>query len=277
MIYASDLDRTLIYSRNAIGVPEDSPGLVPAEIINGTTVSYISERALSQLISLAGNIVFMPVTTRTVEQYKRINLFQETVVPDYAVTSNGGNILIDGKVDMEWRASVGKRVELHSAPAEEIRTIVRSALREEWILTERYCDGLFFTFVVHRDLLPPNVVSQLADKLNDLGWKASLQGRKLYAVPEAVNKSAAIEHVRRTVQNEPMVASGDSLLDKCLLDAADYAIAPCHGEIFAEHQEGLRVGVYPFTTCSGVFASDEILQYVGTIYNNLKALGVGPP
>ena len=275
MIYASDLDRTLIYSRSAIGVPEDSPGLVPAEIINGTTVSYISERALSQLVSLAGNIVFMPVTTRTVEQYKRINLFQETVIPEYAITSNGGNILIKGEVDIAWRAAVGERVELQSAEADRIRAIVRLALREEWILSERYCDGLFFTFVVQRDLLPPDVVSRLSEELNQLGWRVSLQGRKLYAVPEAVSKSAAIEHVRRTVRNEPMVASGDSLLDKCLLDAADYAIAPCHGEIYVEHQQGEGEGRYLFTTCAGVFASDEILDYVTTTYNNLRALGVG--
>ena len=275
MIYASDLDRTLIYSRSAIGVPEDSPGLVPAEIINGTTVSYISESALSQLISLAGDIVFMPVTTRTMEQYKRINLFQDIVIPEYAITSNGGNILVQGKVDTEWRSSVQKRVELQSAEAETIRAIVRLALREEWILSERYCDGLFFTFVVQRDLLPLDVLSRLSEELNQLGWRASLQGRKLYAVPEAVSKSAAIEHVRRRVRNEPMVASGDSLLDKCLLDAADYPIAPCHGEIYAEHSQGMGEGNYPFTTCSGVFASDEILEYVTKIYNNSRALGVG--
>ncbi|MCL6604103.1 MAG: hydrolase [Paenibacillus sp.] len=276
MIYASDLDRTLIYSRSALGVPEDSPGLVPAEIINGTTVSYISKIALSQLISLAGHIVFMPVTTRTVEQYKRINLFQETVIPKYAVTSNGGNILIEGKVDMDWRTFIGRQVELHSAPAEDIRFIVRSALRDEWVLSESYCDGLFFSFLVVRDLIPQDVVSRLTDELYHLGWRVSLQGRKLYAVPEAVSKIAAVEHVRRSVQSEPMAASGDSLLDKCLLDASDYAIAACHGEIFAEHQQGLGEKSYTFTTCSGVFASDEILQYVSTIYNNLRVLGVGP-
>ena len=48
MIYASDLDRTLIYSLGAIGVPETTPGLVPAEIIDGKTVSYISQQALDQ-------------------------------------------------------------------------------------------------------------------------------------------------------------------------------------------------------------------------------------
>ncbi|KHL94995.1 hydrolase [Paenibacillus sp. IHB B 3415] len=276
MIYASDLDRTLIYSLNAIGVPGDAPGLVPAEVIDGRTVSYISQQALDMLKELAAKIVFMPVTTRTIAQYRRINLFQETVIPDYAVTSNGGNILVNGVVDQEWRAAVGRLVERGSVPAEEAGRIVRSVVRAEWITSERYCDELFYTFVVHRDSLPLDEITRMAERLDGLGWKVSLQGRKLYIVPEAVNKSDAILHVRRTVRSEPMVASGDSLLDKSLLAAADYAIAPCHGEIFAEQQAGLVNLQYPFTKQSGVFAGDEIMQYVQTIYNNLTALGVGP-
>lgn len=276
MIYASDLDRTLIYSLNAIGVPGDAPGLVPAEVIDGRTVSYISQQALDMLKELAAKIVFMPVTTRTIAQYRRINLFQETVIPDYAVTSNGGNILVNGVVDQEWRAAVGRLVERGSVPAEEASRIVRSVVRAEWITSERYCDELFYTFVVHRDSLPLDEITRMAERLDALGWKVSLQGRKLYIVPEAVNKSDAILHVRRTVRSGPMVASGDSLLDKSLLAAADYAIAPCHGEIFAEQQAGLVNLEYPFTKQSGVFAGDEIMQYVQTIYNNLTALGVGP-
>ncbi|WP_342420301.1 HAD family hydrolase [Paenibacillus sp. FSL E2-0178] len=276
MIYASDLDRTLIYSLNAIGVPGDAPGLVPAEVIDGRTVSYISKQALDMLKELAAKIVFMPVTTRTIAQYRRINLFQETIIPDYAVTSNGGNILVNGVVDQEWRAAVGRLVERGSVSAEEAGRIVRSVVRAEWITSERYCDELFYTFVVHRDSLPLDEITRMAERLDGLGWKVSLQGRKLYIVPEAVNKSDAILHVRRTVRSEPMVASGDSLLDKSLLAAADYAIAPCHGEIFAEQQAGLVNLEYPFTKQSGVFAGDEIMQYVQTIYNNLTALGVGP-
>ncbi|OKP83402.1 hydrolase [Paenibacillus helianthi] len=276
MIYASDLDRTLIYSPSAIDVPEDSPGLIPAEVIDGRTASYISQHALELLKELAAKIIFMPVTTRTLAQYRRIHLFQDTVIPDYAVTSNGGNILVNGVVDQEWRATIGRLVEQGSAAAEEARRLVQSVVRAEWIISERYCDELFYTFVVHRDLLPLDEITRLAEHLDGMGWKVSLQGRKLYVVPEAVNKSDAIIHVRRTVHSEPMVASGDSLLDKSLLASADYAIAPCHGEIFAEQQAGLVKLEYPFTKKAGVFAGDEIMEYVQRLYNNLTALGVGP-
>jgi hydroxymethylpyrimidine pyrophosphatase-like HAD family hydrolase len=276
VIYASDLDRTLIYSLGALGVPEDSPGLVPAEIIDGRNASYISRDALDLLRELTAKVIFMPVTTRTVAEYKRINLFQETIIPDYAVTSNGGNILVSGDVDQEWRTHIGRIVELNSASAEEVRMIVRAVVRQEWIISERYCDELFYTYVVYRDALPLDEINHMAERLNEIGWKVSLQGRKLYVVPEAVNKSDAIVHVRRTVRSEPMVASGDSLLDKCLLESADYAIAPRHGEIFAEQQASQVKLNYPFTELAGVHAGNEIMQYVHRIYHNLTTLGVGP-
>ncbi|MFD1773781.1 hydrolase [Paenibacillus rhizophilus] len=273
MIYASDLDRTLIYSPAALGVPEDTPGLVPAEIRDGRVVSYISRTALQELAALSPDIVFMPVTTRTVAQYRRINLFRETVIPDYAVTSNGGNILVNGAVDEEWRKRIGEKVMAESAPEGDVKSLVLAALREEWIISERWCDGLFYTYVVHRDLIPIEVALGLSEKLYGLGWRVSLQGRKLYAVPAAVNKSDAIAHVRRTVRSEPMAASGDSLLDRCLLDSADYAIVPPHGEIYAQRENGPEMP-YRFTNSSGVFAADEILRYVREIYNRLSATGV---
>lgn len=132
----------------------------------------------------------------------------ETIIPDYAVTSNGGNILVRGVVDQQWRALIGRLVERNSAAAEEVGKLVRSVVRPEWIINERYCDELFYTFMVYRGLLPLDEINHLAERLLGLGWKVSLQGRKLYVVPEAVNKSDAIVHVRRTVHSEPMVASG---------------------------------------------------------------------
>lgn len=127
-------------------------------------------------------------------------MFRETVIPDYAVTSNGGNILVNGAVDEEWRKRIGEKVLAESAPEGDVRSLVLAALREEWIISERWCDGLFYTYVVHRDLIPIEVALELSEKLYGLGWRVSLQGRKLYAVPAAVNKSDAIAHVRRTVE-----------------------------------------------------------------------------
>ncbi|MBY9080086.1 hydrolase [Paenibacillus sp. HN-1] len=234
MIYASDLDRTLIYSPAALGVPENTPGLLPAESDGGRILSYISAAALEALAGLPPEVVFVPVTTRTVAQYRRIELFRDLVVPEYAVTSNGGTILVNGAVDEEWRVGMEAKVQAGSASAAEARTIVLEALRQEWIASERWCDEFFFTFVVHRDLIPAETALTLSDRLRGLGWRVSLQGRKLYAVPAAVSKSEAVLHISRRLGRRVMAASGDSLLDRSLLDIADCAIVPPHGEIYAQ-------------------------------------------
>lgn len=275
MIFASDLDRTLIYSLGAIGVPESTPGLVPAEMIDGRTRSYISERCLEMLQELEGRILFVPVTTRTIAEYKRIGLFQSRLRPDYAVTSNGGNVLVHGAVDFQWRQEILRRVGADSAGADEARRLLRKVLREEWIIDERYCDELFYTYIVQRSLLPKEEIAAMSERLRAQGWKVSVQGRKLYAVPEPVNKRNAALYIKGHFPGRPLIASGDSLLDQCLLESADFAIAPCHGEIFAEQQERpVKLG-YPFTGQSGVFAGDEILRYVQQKYDHLTGLEAG--
>lgn len=294
MIYASDLDRTLIYSPAALGVPENTPGLLPAESDGGRTLSYISAAALEALSGLPPEVIFIPVTTRTVAQYRRIELFRDRVIPEYAVTSNGGTILVNGAVDGEWRAGMEAKVRAGSASPAEVRTIMLEALRQEWIASERWCDEFFFTFVVHRDLIPAETALALSDRLYGLGWRVSLQGRKLYAVPAAVSKSEAVLHISSRLGRRVMAASGDSLLDRSLLDIADCAIVPPHGEIYAQAAQqranadgagdargtedaaataaasitgaGSTGVVYPdgyrYTSRSGVFAADEILSLV---------------
>lgn len=51
---------------------------------------------------------FIPVTTRTIEQFQRITLFQNEIIPEYAITSNGGNILHNGKQDVTWNKEIKK-------------------------------------------------------------------------------------------------------------------------------------------------------------------------
>ncbi len=66
-------------------------------------LSYMTKDAQQKLIEIRGKWTFVPVTTRTMEQYKRINLFHNEHVPQYAITSNGGNVLINGEPDLLWR------------------------------------------------------------------------------------------------------------------------------------------------------------------------------
>ncbi|WP_348621674.1 HAD family hydrolase [Paenibacillus polymyxa] len=271
MIYASDLDQTLIYSKRSLGVPLESPGLLPAEQIDGATSAFISEQALQWLKTLPEDVMFMPVTTRTIEQYKRITVFQTELVPAYAVTSNGGNIIVGGEVDREWNRRIHEQVHRDGAHAEEARQVFGQVLHEDWVVNERFCDELFYAFMIERDRMPLEQVLEKARIMREMGWEVSIQGRKVYLVPAAVNKQAAVEHIRNLTNGGAVVASGDSLLDRCLLDYADYAIAPRHGELYREQlRDKLEVN-YRFTEVSGVYAADEIMAYVHAIHRSVFA------
>ena len=99
MIFASDLDRTLIYSNRLLTKNHLPVPIRNVEVYNGREISYMTEKAIALLRELADEMMFIPVTTRTVEQYHRIALFREEIRPTYAITCNGGVVLNNGNVD----------------------------------------------------------------------------------------------------------------------------------------------------------------------------------
>ncbi|MDQ0061786.1 HAD family hydrolase [Paenibacillus harenae] len=272
MIYASDLDQTLIYSARSIGVPTDSYGIVPAERHQEKTIAHISQEALRLLAYLPSDVQFVPVTTRTESQYRRIHIFQEVIVPQFAVTSNGGNIMKNGVPDREWRVNIERRLAAGAASAAEARTHFAGVLASDWVLREDLCDELFYSILIDRERMELEAVMEKAEAVKSLGWEVSIQGRKIYIVPSVINKWDAIAHIKSRLGGLEVIASGDSLLDRCLLDQADYAIAPAHGELFREKQRDPASVRTRFTERSGIFAADEIVSYVHHISQQLKAV-----
>ncbi|MDD9271228.1 HAD family hydrolase [Paenibacillus sp. GCM10023248] len=266
MIFASDLDQTLIYSQPEDRAAELGSRIVIAELIDGKVRSYMSADAFQLLKELMAQLTFIPVTTRTLHQYFRIHLVSQILKPAYAVTSNGGNIVIDGQPDLEWQSHILNLVKQSSSHVEEVRRLMEQVLHPEWVISSSYCDELFFSHIVQRDKIPRQEVSQMIDELRRMGWNTSIQGRKIYVVPAAVNKRDAVAHLKTMLGDDKIIASGDSLLDQILLDFADYAIAPRHGELFRQEQLQ-QTGEYKFTEASGIFATDEILAYVQTLPN----------
>ena len=65
-------------------------------------ISFMSQHSIELLKQFHEKHLFVPVTTRAIYQYERIVAFQQWIQPKYAITSNGGTILVDGKPDAEW-------------------------------------------------------------------------------------------------------------------------------------------------------------------------------
>ncbi|HEX5566847.1 MAG TPA: HAD family hydrolase [Streptomyces sp.] len=231
-LVATDLDRTLIYSAAALGltVPdEDAPRLLCVEVYRSGPLSYLTETAAGLLAELARRTVLVPTTTRTREQYRRIRL--PGPPPPFAICANGGHLLVDGEADPHWHARVRHALAADCAPLEEVRARMRGAADPGWLLKERVAEDLFVYLVVDRARLPDTWAEELGDWAGPRGWTVSLQGRKVYAVPRPLTKSAAVAEVARRTGTERVLAAGDSLLDADLLLAADLGWRPGHGEL----------------------------------------------
>ncbi|MDG4865373.1 HAD family hydrolase, partial [Streptomyces sp. T-3] len=220
-LVASDLDRTLIYSAPALqlDMPDaEAPRLLCVEVYQGKPLSYLTETAAGLLTTLGEQAVFVPTTTRTREQYRRIHL--PGPAPRFAICANGGHILVDGVSDPSWQRQVESRLAAECAPLAEVREHLIRTADESWLLKERIAEDLFAYLVVERALLPEGWVKELGEWAEGRGWTVSLQGRKIYAVPKPLTKSAAMREVARRAGAGLTLAAGDSLLDADLLLAA---------------------------------------------------------
>jgi hypothetical protein len=255
IVLATDLDRTLIYSKGARTLGIDDALRVCVEIHDGKQASFMTAAAAKQLADLAERALLVPVTTRIVDQYRRVLL--PGPPPRFAVAANGGALLIDGRTDSGWTRRVER--ELASAfPLEQVWEQMSHVCSPEFTISVRNASGLFCYAVVHPHRLPAGFVDDLAGWTAERGWRTSLQGRKLYFVPEQLTKSAAVSEVRARAEADVVVAAGDSLLDVDLLLAADRGIHPRHGEL---HDQGWTAPTVTSTSASGIGAGEQIVQW----------------
>ena len=259
-LVACDLDRTLIYSSRAFWletIDADAPPIVVAEVYNGVPISYMTRAAERLLLDLAATTTFVPVTTRTVAQYSRVQL--PGPVPRFAITTNGGTILVDGRPDADWAHSLQTRLSAQAAPLAEVRSLLENPAAAAWIVRVHTAEELFTYAIIDREAMPAEWIAALHVQGLALGWSVSVQGRKLYCVPEAVNKSAAVAEVRRRLGAPTLLAAGDSLLDQRMLEEADFAFRPAHGEL---HDAAFLRPNLAVTAARGILAGEELLRSI---------------
>ncbi len=252
--FASDLDRTLIYSKRILEqYPKQDYRLI--ETLNGKEISYISDYTNKLLQKMTGEMYFIPVTTRTIEQYRRITLFQTAIKPEYAITSNGGHILKNGEVVKEWSDRIRASLET-CLPLDDFVTQLWNHVTGNWIERIRHADHLFVYLIIKRDEVSTEELTYLFEWAKVQGWQPSLQGRKLYFVPNPVNKWRAVEFLKEELSLSFIYTAGDSLLDYELVYNGDQGYVPSHGEVLDSYP-GLRR-----TKSAGMKASEEILDLI---------------
>jgi hydroxymethylpyrimidine pyrophosphatase-like HAD family hydrolase len=255
VVVAADLDGTLIYSRRSLG-PDAGVPLSCVEVRDGEQVSFMTAEAARTLASIATTATVVPVTTRVPEQYLRVAL--PGPPPRFAVVANGALLHVDGVADSGWAAHI-ERILGAVFPFQAVWDYASARCDPRWTTRLRNCGGAFCYAVVDPGAVPHGLLEEVSGWAAQRGWRTSLQGRKLYWIPEALSKRAAVAEAARRAGASLVLAAGDSLLDAELLVAADRAIRPRHGELFERgwSSPGVRC-----TERSGVLAGQEITSWL---------------
>lgn len=248
-IFHVDLDNTLIYSyKKEIGRNKRK-----VEIYQGREISFVTEKTYRLLLELKKRVCIVPTTTRTIEQYGRIDLGIGRI--PYALVCNGGVLLADGEQDQAWYR---QSLEMVKESREEIEHAMRFLEREPDRTFElRYIRKLF---VFTKCRFPQNVVRHLKEELHPQLIDVFYNGEKVYAVPKKLNKGTAVDRFRAYIGAERVFAAGDSEFDIPMLERADLAMAPAEwAECGREAaQQGGSVRVMPGRS----LFSEELLEYV---------------
>lgn len=260
MIFASDLDRTLIYSNKFTqGFSEQIEA-----VETGKYSSYMTKNAAELLKNIAGRTLFVPCTTRTIEQYLRIGFFQSEIRPKYAIVSNGANLLVDGALDITYQNDVLQKLRRECLAGQDLLAEFSKLVANAWAQPMRNADGVFYYCIIDREKAPLKELAAFNKWAHEQKWVISIQGRKLYLIPNVINKWAALKKVSERSGENYVIAAGDSLLDLPLIQGAHLALSPAHGELFEQFSASpnRRQDNWLFTAASGLLAGEELLQTI---------------
>ena len=214
-VFHSDLDNTLIYScRHEIGREKTN-----VELYEGRQVSFMTETSSLLLKKVREKTVFVPTTTRTREQYDRIDL--KTGVPDYALVCNGGVLLKQNEEVPEWYEESLWMIK--ESRGEFLRAMDCMQEDQDRILEVRNIRDLFlFT----KSSCPQRSEKRMRERLDLSLVNIFTYGSKVYVLPRGLDKGTAVRRFREYIKADRVIAAGDSAFDVPMLREADLAYAP---------------------------------------------------
>jgi hypothetical protein len=199
-----DLDCTLIFShRYEIGEK------IVVEFLKEKEQSYMQKHIYEMFKEVGKNII--PLTSRTITQYNRIAF---PTMPGYALIDNGGILLVNGKIDEDWK---NETIRSTSDDINNMKLIEARLSNYGEIIWQ---DGLVI-FLKLRNEEDTNDVIDLVKEYDLLFFE---HGSKKYICSMFMNKGMAVKRFKEKFQVKTTYMAGDSMVD--------YATAPYVDELF---------------------------------------------
>lgn len=213
-LFLSDLDNTLLYSYKHRATDD-----VCIEYNKGKEQGFMTSYSFDLFNRMTDNVCFIPVTTRSIEQYNRIQ-WPKGFRPEYEVVSNGGILLENGIKSHEWYKESSDAYSLYK---DEIKALQDELLSSGNYIRCRTVDELYLFAYCKDDVDAKQCAKDYSDTTQ---LKVIASGKKLYFFPPNINKGMALTKLRERLNPELIISAGDSIIDVPMLENADIAIVP---------------------------------------------------
>ena len=231
-VFTTDLDRTFIFSKQTANCSDDE--LVCIEKLDGKELSYISKNVQTLMRRLDDTQLIIPVTTRSLSQYERIEVFQKDYKPKFAIAANGGIVLKNGERDTQWDEMIARQLQ-ESMSFEQMLKYFEQDWQHPMFRSIGSADQLFYVLLLIEEKIDRLWLESLSERIQKVGWMSYINGRKFYVLPKKLMKQNAVQYVLQQLECEVHFAAGDSIMDLGMLQLANVAFTPKHGELYKSY------------------------------------------
>lgn len=209
ILFACDIDNTLLYSFRKKG-----DGYICVELNKGIEQGFMSRCTYDNFINMTEKVVFVPVTTRSVEQYKRI-VFPDNYIPEYALVANGAVLIHNGIVCDDWK--------IIDSDIESLEEIYNRYCNDQRFRVCRIVDNSYVFVSCADDTDVLEVTRELSENTH---MHIEQSFRKIYFFPDNLSKGNAVIKLKKMLVSDSVISAGDSLIDLSMLSIADTAVIP---------------------------------------------------
>ena len=214
ILFVSDLDNTLLFSYKH---KQDSD--ICVEYLNDKEQGFFTPKSIELLKNVNRSVTFIPVTSRSIAQYRRIQ-FPESTIPQYAITTNGAILLVNNEIDAKWYEASRQAVEPWRNELQHIAEILSTMPTAKHF---RMVDDMYLFTACDNPEDAKSVASEIIEKTQ---LDVTIAGRKVYFCPPFINKGQALRRLKDIFSPEYTISAGDTTMDIPMLAIADFPIIP---------------------------------------------------
>lgn len=251
MVFATDLDRTMIYS-NRFLTEQNMPNIMAMN--DGKGYSFMTKKASELFEQIRNKINVVPCTSRSREQFLRLPMFKNC---KYAICDNGATVYINGKIDTQWNMVMRKNLDFCKEEMDNMKSLLE---QQDFLDREvTYVDN-FFLFTKAKDIHKCSAF--IKEHINKDKFYCLISDTKVYYIPNFISKKHALGYVLDKLKDNEVMVAGDSKIDFDMMDYATVqSFIPTHNDSMINLPSQNTEMFHKL----GIYAGEKILERVNKI------------